>query len=352
MPACLIGLGSNRGDRASMIALALERVARCAGVERVTRSALRPYAPAGGPSGQQPFLNAAALLETSLPPRALLERLQAIEADLGRRRQERWGPRTIDLDLLLYDRLAIDEPGLTLPHPRMAFRRFVVEPAAEVAPGMVHPQIGWTIARLLEHLDAARPYVALAGGIASGKTAVVRRLAEARGARSIEENVDPKRLAAFYAAPASRGWATELEFLAERTERLAAERPIWNDRQSLVVSDFWFEQSRAFARVWLAPERFEEFDRRLAAARTKVVSPKLVVLLDLPGETLLWRVRRRGRAFEEGLTAERLERIRLAIRAEAAAPGRGPVLRLETDDADAVTAEVLSAVDAMEHKAE
>ena len=123
-------------------------------------SCWRETAPVGGPPGQPPFLNGALLAETSLAPHDLLAALQQIENDLGRRRAERWGPRTIDLDLLLYDELVLDTPSLTLPHPRMAWRRFVLEPAAEVAGAMLHPTIGWTIARLLEHLNTARPYVA------------------------------------------------------------------------------------------------------------------------------------------------------------------------------------------------
>ena len=97
--------------------------------------------PIGGPAGQEPFLNAAALLETSLPPAELLARLQRIELHLGRTRETRWAARTLDLDLLLYDNLVLNTPYLTLPHPRMAFRRFVLEPAAEVAPEMAHPRL-------------------------------------------------------------------------------------------------------------------------------------------------------------------------------------------------------------------
>ena len=91
----------------------------------------------GGPAGQRAFLNAAARLETSLPPAELLARLQRIEWHLGRTgAKTRWAARTLDLDLLLYDDLVLSTPYLTLPHPRMAFRRFVLEAAAEVAPEM------------------------------------------------------------------------------------------------------------------------------------------------------------------------------------------------------------------------
>jgi 2-amino-4-hydroxy-6-hydroxymethyldihydropteridine diphosphokinase len=89
--------------------------------------------------------------------------MRGIEAALQRDRDLRWGPRTIDLDLLLYDEFTIDEAELQVPHPRMSFRRFVIEPAAEIAANWVHPRIGWSLARLREHLLATPPSVALLG---------------------------------------------------------------------------------------------------------------------------------------------------------------------------------------------
>src|SRR5262249_50809739 len=108
----------------------------------------------------------------------LHQRLAEIELELGRRREQHWGPRMIDLDLLLYDDLVLDTPTLTVPHPRMAFRRFVLEPAADVAPDMSHPTIGWSIRELLDHLNLAKPYVALMGVPGSGKTLLAERLSQ------------------------------------------------------------------------------------------------------------------------------------------------------------------------------
>ncbi|MER3408648.1 MAG: 2-amino-4-hydroxy-6-hydroxymethyldihydropteridine diphosphokinase [Thermoleophilia bacterium] len=147
-----VGVGANLGDREASIARALELLAAEPGVEVAAVSSLRETQPVGY-LDQPPFLNGAAALDTCLSPRALLERLLAIEQALGRRRQgPRFGPRVIDLDLLLYGDLAVDEPGLTVPHPRLSERRFVLEPLSELAPDLVVPGRG-PLRDLLAALD-------------------------------------------------------------------------------------------------------------------------------------------------------------------------------------------------------
>jgi 2-amino-4-hydroxy-6-hydroxymethyldihydropteridine diphosphokinase len=101
------------------------------------------------------FINGVALLETPLPPEPLLQQMLAIETALGRKRTVKWGPRIIDLDLLAYDQVIMDRPGLTLPHPFLEKRRFVLEPLAEIAPGYIHPVLKKTAARLRDELAAA-----------------------------------------------------------------------------------------------------------------------------------------------------------------------------------------------------
>jgi 2-amino-4-hydroxy-6-hydroxymethyldihydropteridine diphosphokinase len=125
-----IGLGSNLGDRLANLSDAVGRLAKTDGVTVTRVSRIYETAPVGPP--QPDYLNAVADVRTSLPARVLLEALLAIEADLGRVRGERWGPRVIDLDLLTYGREEIDEPGLTVPHPRMHERAFVLVPLLEL----------------------------------------------------------------------------------------------------------------------------------------------------------------------------------------------------------------------------
>jgi 2-amino-4-hydroxy-6-hydroxymethyldihydropteridine diphosphokinase len=137
MPRIFVGLGSNLGDRERNIREAVERLRK---IGAVRLSTLRDTDPVGV-ADQPNFLNAVAELSSELPARELLDRLLEIERELGRDRAKegRWGPRTIDLDLLLYGDEVIDEPGLTLPHPRLAERRFVLEPLHELAPELVLP---------------------------------------------------------------------------------------------------------------------------------------------------------------------------------------------------------------------
>lgn len=135
-----VGLGANLGDRETTLRHAVDRLGTNDGVEVVAVSTLRETEP-WGPVAQPPFLNGVVALETVLEPVELLEVLLEIERGLGRDRREetRWGPRTIDLDLLLYDDRVVDEPGLTVPHPRLHERRFVLEPLAELDSDLVIP---------------------------------------------------------------------------------------------------------------------------------------------------------------------------------------------------------------------
>jgi 2-amino-4-hydroxy-6-hydroxymethyldihydropteridine diphosphokinase len=152
MARAYVGLGANLGRREANLESALALLRREPGVEVVAVSSIRETEPVGIVD-QPRFLNAAAAVETELPPRELLDRLLAVERTLGRTREgRRFGPRKIDLDLLLYGDAVVSAPGLEVPHPRLHERRFALEPLAELDPGLVVPGRG-QVSALLAELD-------------------------------------------------------------------------------------------------------------------------------------------------------------------------------------------------------
>ena len=151
MSMCAIGLGSNLGDSRSILIGAIDRLRSHPQIELIAVSSWHPTAPIGPP--QPDYWNGCATLQTSLSPLDLLNVLHSIEAEFGRVRQEVWGARTLDLDLLLYDNLIIDLPTLQVPHPRMTERAFVLVPLAEIASDEIEPRSGQSILTLCKRLE-------------------------------------------------------------------------------------------------------------------------------------------------------------------------------------------------------
>ena len=149
-----LGLGSNLGDRLQYLQEARSRLAALPGVVVSASSCLYQSEALGGPPGQPPYLNAVVVVQTALGPVALLDGCKVIELQLGRQRIERWGARTLDIDLLLFGTLQIDSDLLSVPHPRMLERSFVLLPLAELAPTLVHPVAGLSITQLAQKFEA------------------------------------------------------------------------------------------------------------------------------------------------------------------------------------------------------
>lgn len=310
MATCLVGLGSNLGDRPEHIERAIEAIAVCG--QLLAKSQMHSTRPIGGPAGQSDFINAAALLQTDRSPQELLVALQAVEQLLGRRRAERWGPRPMDLDILLYDRLILNLPTLVIPHPRFAFRRFMLSPAAEVAGHMLHPTTGFTVEELRARLDQRPIHVAIVDAEAS---TVAAAAAEQVSGLFWER---PDRSADSLASPAAA-----LEFLAGVEQEW---HKVVDQNPSVVISNFWVgEVWTTIDTDWTAADRLE-CQAAWNALPPPLVAPHLVIWLQSSTSSLAHREQLR----------ERLHR-----------PRQFPLLTLEDTSTEAALVEILAAVEAI-----
>ena len=286
MPTCLLSLGSNVGHREATIAAAIGEITALPDVQLIRHSGWHRSRPVGGPPGQGEYVNSAAVIETTIAPLTLLSELQSIEARHGRQRGERWAPRTLDIDILLYGNEVSETPMLTLPHPRMTFRTFVLAPAAEVAPKMRHPVIGWPVERMLLHLQQASDSVALVSPSESIRQRIGALVVERCGVKLSSRPTFPT---------ADHHWP-----------------PLWTT---------WLEVSPDASSNKPTTEQHAELPYAAAAF------PKLSVLMDAD-------VAHRG--------ADKLQWSTIVRQ-----PGRGPTLRLQTTDVAEIEAEVLAAMNAV-----
>jgi 2-amino-4-hydroxy-6-hydroxymethyldihydropteridine diphosphokinase len=148
LPTAFLSLGSNLGDRLANLKRTIEKIEESRQMKVMKTSPVYETEPVGY-ENQGRFLNLVVEVQTSLEPFALLERLLSIENQMGRKREKRWGSRNIDLDILLYDNRTVDSERLTIPHPRMHERRFVLVPLAQIAPKLRHPRLKKNVEELL-----------------------------------------------------------------------------------------------------------------------------------------------------------------------------------------------------------
>jgi 2-amino-4-hydroxy-6-hydroxymethyldihydropteridine diphosphokinase len=284
MAMSLIGLGSNLGPRTEIIRSAIEHLDALSGVRVVRCSRTYETVPAGGPLDQDLFLNAAAVLDTEQSAELLLDLLQGVETKLGRQHDVHWGARTIDLDLLLYEDLVCSTSDLVVPHPRMSFRRFVLEPACEIAPQMIHPTTRWSLARLLENIRSHRNYIAVTGSQAAERTRLIKTVRQRLGRQhgiNIQMILSPQSglpVDADDQDPAGLDQAGAIEFFRQRSDLLADAR--WPDPDVWLISDFWFREPCTTPDGRVAREHYEAYSRQSPQSGGKIITPKLLVVLD------------------------------------------------------------------------
>ncbi len=342
MASCLIGLGANLHDRSAALQRAGELIGQHPQITLVRASRQVETPAAAGQAAQPDYLNAALLLETSLAPRPLWEFLFQVEARLGRRPAARWSPRAIDVDLLLYDDAVLETESLQVPHPRMAYRRFVLTTAAEIAGPMLHPTTGWTVAQLLARLDTADDYLAVAGAPGTGKTALVRRVTAADTAlRMIADPVPAPNTG--WIEPTGQVLATEIEFVGRRSAVLRGGGP-GTAGGGFAVSDFWFDQAVAYARLHLAADALPQFEAVWQEARGEILQAKLLVLLDAP---LAW-LRPRVAGPQQAWLNTWFDKLRQELLRQASLPRQQPLLKLDASDPAWAETELVAAIQAMQ----
>ena len=322
MPQCLIGLGSNKGDRRHQLNYALELLSNRNDTRFMRSSSWHVSQPVGGPIGQGEFLNGAVLLESKLAPSTLLEWLQEIEEKCGRVRGRRWDARHMDLDLLLYGDRVISQPGLEVPHPWLAIRSFVLDPAVEIAPETVHPLLGRTISQLHQHLARSKPILAITGVPHSGKTRLAHEIA-----KKWQATVVTDARASFQGTSSGDALSDEIDLLERRTHRLSDSI---RNRPGFLISDFWIGQSLVHAPFTFGLDRINEFEKAWDKIPASCRSPKLTLIL---------------RQGQEGLstTAATMQQ-RFVIQARRWA---GPYLELDSADFNHTLRDSLAAVHAM-----
>lgn len=307
-----IGLGSNLGDRERVIREALHSLGRHGDIEVLRQSTLKETTPLGQ-SPQPHYLNGVAELRTTLGAPELLHALLTTEEILGRVRRSTWGPRTIDLDLLLFGDEIIGLPDLLVPHPQMHLRTFVLDGLSELNPELVHPLFDEPIRELARRLgggnfalDPVAPQlVSIAGLIGVGKTTLMKRLALALGAETVLEPYDSNPfLPQVYAGRRELALDSQLYFLVHRGEQLDA-RMLSAD--NVTLTDYVFEKELIYARRLLEPDQLALYERIYHPWAAQVTPPVLVIYLQDEPAPCLERIHNRNRPYEQQITLEFLE---------------------------------------------
>jgi deoxyguanosine kinase len=329
-----LGLGSNQGDREMYLSQAVRKLGELPGTSVVGMSGLMETKPLGV-VGQGLYLNAAVKIRTGLSLLEMYEANRSIERELGRVRAEHWGPRTIDIDLLLFDDRIFRSGALTIPHPQMYLRSFVLRPMCEIGAEVVHPILGKTMAELAERLgggdflsDLARPQlISIAGLIGVGKTTLAEGLSRILHCPVIHEAYDTNPyLPEVCGGRKDLALKSQLYFLETRVRQLSLPNL---SASRIAVSDFVFEQDPIFARRTLDPDSLKGYDEHYRRLCRSVQDTAVVVYLKDTPQQCLDRIRKRNRPFEKGITIAALEWFHRAYENLFSSWRQSPVIRVD-----------------------
>ena len=324
-----ISLGSNLGDRLNHLQDAVFHINSRIG--EVVRTSKIYETPAWGFEGD-PFYNACIEVKTRCTPMDLLEQLLLIEILMGRERKagQGYASRTIDLDILYYDREIVRSDILTIPHPNLTKRRFVLRPLSDIAPQFYHPEINKDTRNLLQEckdkseinrtahklypnrsmLFSQLHFISIEGNIGSGKTTLANMIGDDFNAKLILERfADNPFLPKFYGDPGRFAFPLEMSFLADRYQQFMDDTSQYDLFKNFMVSDYDIHKSLIFAKVTLQEEEFKLYRKLFDLMHKEVQRPRIYIYLYQNTERLLQNIRKRGRSYEQKIEPAYLEKI-------------------------------------------
>lgn len=325
-----IALGSNKGNKMqylqSAVALIFERVGAVKKISKVYKT------PALGFEGDE-FYNACIKVETEFKAKTILKELQAIELKLGRQAKtgEGYESREIDLDILYYDDAIVEDKNLSIPHPEMHKRKFVLQPLKDIAKDFEHPVLNKTTEILLaDCLDqsAIEPiniwlknpkksyafakynYIAIEGNIGAGKTSLAHKIAQDFNAKLILERfADNPFLPKFYKEPERYAFTLEMSFLADRYQQISDDLSQLDLFKDFMVSDYDVYKSLIFSKITLPEDEFRLYRKLFYQVYKDIAKPDLYVYLYQNTERLQQNIKKRGRNYEKNIQDDYLEKI-------------------------------------------
>ncbi len=325
----MVSLGSNQGNRLALIesciALIHNEVAVVVKVSKIYET------PAWG-FESDPFYNCVLLLHTSKAPQKLLNQLLKVEKKLGRVRNQvaEYQPRPIDIDILAFDEEIVATETLQIPHPMLQKRKFVLQPLLDLDSNWEHPVLKKSVAQLLAETEDDSPidavhilgspieklglqsfnYIAIEGNIGAGKTTLATKLAEDCNAKLILERfADNPFLPKFYKDQSRYAFPLEMSFLADRYQQLSDDLAQFDLFKDFVVADYHIFKSLIFAKVTLQEDEFRLYKTMFDIIYKEMTKPDLYVYLYQNTARLLQNIKKRGRSYEQEISAEYLEKI-------------------------------------------
>ena len=317
MNTAFLSLGGNLGQRPENMETALKAIAQHVG--DVVKASRIYETEAWGSTSQKKYLNQVIKVETRLTAPALLKTLLSIESRLGRKRTaNRNADRSMDLDILFFNTEILHEKALQVPHLRLHLRKFILIPLHEIEKNFKHPVLKKSISILLResedrlHVSVYNQpvplrYICIEGNIGSGKSTLAQQLAKKMKAFYVPEKFDGNSLLPlFYTNPKAYGFLLEHSFLTSRFQQLT---DCFHASTGLVVSDFSFYKSLWFARLNLPKKEYELFKKHFRALQNQLPEPDLIIYLDTDLKNLKQNILKRGRPYEQQISASYLEAI-------------------------------------------